>query len=59
MYVIIDSLSPWTFHFLAGGICMIEAKDTKKTKWLYFGLARHTFITNDGYKIIEVVRTLS
>ena len=30
----------------------------KKTKWLYFGLARHTFITNDGYKIIEVVRTL-
>ena len=31
----------------------------KKTKWLYFGLARHTFITNDGYKIIEIVRTLS
>ena len=30
----------------------------KKTKWLYFGLARHTFITNDGYKIIEIVRTL-
>ena len=29
---------------------MIEAKDTKKTKWLYFGLARHTFITNDGFE---------
>ena len=58
-YVIIDSLSLWTFHFLAGMICMIEDKTTKKTKWLYFGLARHTFITNDGYKIIEIVRTLS
>ena len=38
---------------------MIDDKTTKKTKWLYFGLARHTFITNDGYKIIEIVRTLS
>ena len=26
---------------------MIEAKNAKKTKWLYFGLARHTFITKD------------
>ena len=55
-----DPLSSWTFHFLAGVICMIEDKTIwKKTKWLYFGLARHTFITNDGYKIIEIVRTLS
>ena len=23
-------LSPWTFHFLAGVICMIEAKNAKK-----------------------------
>ena len=42
-----------------GLIVMIEAKTTKKTKWLYFGLARHTFVTSDGYKIIEIVRTLS
>ena len=28
--VIMDSLSSWTFHFLAGVICMIEAKTTKK-----------------------------
>ena len=59
LYVIIESLSLWTFHFLAGVICMIEDKTTKKTKWLYFGLARHTFMTNDGYKIIQIVRTLS
>ena len=39
---------------------MIEDKTTKKKpRWLYFGLARHIFITNDGYKIIEMVRTLS
>ena len=37
-----DSLSSWTFHFLAGVICMIEDKTTKKTEWLYFGLARRT-----------------
>ena len=37
---------------------MIEDKTTKKTKWLYLGLARHTFITNDVYKIMEKVRTL-
>ena len=37
---------------------MIEDITTKKTKWLYFGLALHTFITNDGYKIIEIDRTL-
>ena len=28
--VIIDSLSSWTFHFLAGVICMIEARIAKK-----------------------------
>ena len=32
--VIMDSLSSWTFHFLAGVICMIKAKTTKKAKWL-------------------------
>ena len=32
---------------------------TTYLKWLYFGLARHTFVTSDGYKIIEMVRTLS
>ena len=37
---------------------MIEDKTTQKAKWLYFSLARHTFMTNDGYKIIEIVRTL-
>ena len=26
---------------------MIEARNAKKTKWLYFGLARYTFITKD------------
>ena len=26
---------------------MIEAKNAKKTKWLHFGLARHTLITKD------------
>ena len=51
--VIMDSLSSGTFHFLAGVICMIEAKTIKKTKW------RHTFVTSDGCKIIEIVRTLS
>ena len=29
---------------------MTEAKIAKKkTEWLYFGLARHTFLTNDGF----------
>ena len=27
MCVMIDSLSSWSFHFLAGVICMIEAKN--------------------------------
>ena len=57
--VVIDSLSSWTFHFPVGVIWMIEDKTTKKTKWLFFGLARHTFITHDGYGIIEMVHTLS
>ena len=26
---------------------MIEAKNAKKTKWLYFGLARHIWTTKD------------
>ena len=30
MCAIIDPLSSWTFHFLAGEICMIEAKKAKK-----------------------------
>ena len=40
--VIMASLDLWTFHFLAGVTCMIEDKTTKKTRWLYFGLARRT-----------------
>ena len=24
-------------------------KKKKKTEWLYFDLARHTFLTNDGF----------
>ena len=26
---------------------MIEAKNAKKTRWLYFGLVRHTFKSKD------------
>ena len=50
MCAIIDPLSSWTFHSLAGEICMIEAKKAKKTEWLYFDLARHTYIINDGFQ---------
>ena len=36
LYVIIDSLSLWTFHFLAGVICMIDDKTTKKNQVTVF-----------------------
>ena len=44
MYVIIESLYSWTFHFLAGMICMIEAKNAKKNLVTVFCLARHTLL---------------
>ena len=36
---------------------MIEDKTTQKAKWLYFSLARHTFMTNDGLWLM-IDRTL-
>ena len=47
--VIMDALSSWTFHFQVGVICTSEVKIAKNTEWLYFGLARYTFLTNGGF----------
>ena len=37
------------FSFSSGCDLHNRSQNTKKTKWLYFDLAHHTFLTNDGF----------
>ena len=34
---------------LMENVKLIEARIAKKTEWLYFDLARHSFLTNDEF----------
>ena len=51
-----DSLSSWTFHFLAGVIYMIETKTAeKKTKWLTYSFWEGEGGGGNGLDYIYVV----
>ena len=38
----------------SNGCDLHDRRQKKKTKRLYFGLARHTFITNDGFEHLKM-----